>query len=413
MSGITLSASQENAYTKFAGFIVDRSKYVFVLGGYSGTGKSTLVSTLLAQLDKLMSTARLIDPAYPTYDVKLTATTNKAAEQLARMTGREVTTIHAALGLRVHKDYATNKTKLVPRSGAEELHNTILFIDEASFINAELLKLIFSRTHKSKIVFIGDPAQLAQGNSEDLPVFSSGYDGVELTEVVRHDGPILDLATKFRNTVFTGEYFSFKPDGQAVKYLEREEFDQYVLSEFTRPDWNYHDSKVLAWTNKCAINYNNGIREHATGDPRFVEGDYAICNRFVNNPTYTIKTDQTVMITGVEDNQEQFGVRGRLYELDRRGHFFSPYSLEQWQKRVTALQEASRYGDLQTIDKNWVDLRAAYASTIDKAQGSTYGKVFLDLDDLKRCTHGNRLARLLYVGVSRASSEVILTGDLV
>ena len=65
------------------------------------------------------------------------------------------------------------------------------------------------------------------------------------------------------------------------------------------------------------------------------------------------------------------------------------------------------------MDNNWIDLRAAYASTINKAQGSTYKTVFIDLDDIKRCNSGDQIARMMYVGVSRASQRVWLTGDLV
>jgi ATP-dependent exoDNAse (exonuclease V) alpha subunit len=58
-------------------------------------------------------------------------------------------------------------------------------------------------------------------------------------------------------------------------------------------------------------------------------------------------------------------------------------------------------------------LRAAYAQTINKSQGSTYDRVFIDLDDLARCSSGDQLARMLYVGFSRARHQVFLTGDLV
>lgn len=61
----------------------------------------------------------------------------------------------------------------------------------------------------------------------------------------------------------------------------------------------------------------------------------------------------------------------------------------------------------------WIDLRAAYACTINKAQGSTYDKVFIDLDDIKKCNSGNQIARMLYVGVSRARLIVYLCGDLI
>jgi ATP-dependent exoDNAse (exonuclease V) alpha subunit len=100
--------------------------------------------------------------------------------------------------------------------------------------------------------------------------------------------------------------------------------------------------------------------------------------------------------------------------MDNHRHkAFLPVSLEAKKQR---LREAEAQGDLSTvalINKTWIDLRAAYACTINKSQGSTYDKVFIDLDDLKRCNQPNTLARLLYVAVSRARYQVIFTGDLV
>jgi exodeoxyribonuclease V len=58
-----------------------------------------------------------------------------------------------------------------------------------------------------------------------------------------------------------------------------------------------------------------------------------------------------------------------------------------------------------------VDLRAVFAQTVNKSQGSTYDKVFFDLDDLKKCHNGNTLARLLYVGTSRARHQCFFVGD--
>jgi ATP-dependent exoDNAse (exonuclease V) alpha subunit len=63
--------------------------------------------------------------------------------------------------------------------------------------------------------------------------------------------------------------------------------------------------------------------------------------------------------------------------------------------------------------ENWIDLRAAYAQTVNKSQGSTYDRVFIDLDDIRRCNSGDQIARMLYVAVSRAREQVFLTGDLV
>ena len=86
MTAITLTSDQQNALEQFTQFLSDPSEQVFVLEGYSGTGKTTLVKTLLDQLPALMKTVRLINPQVKRYDVELTATTNKAAENFGMIT---------------------------------------------------------------------------------------------------------------------------------------------------------------------------------------------------------------------------------------------------------------------------------------------------------------------------------------
>lgn len=118
MSAFTLTQDQQNAMAAFTQFLTDPAETVFVLKGYSGTGKSTLVSVLLDQLPNLMKTAKLISPSLREYEVALTATTNKAAENLSHITGQHAVTIHSFLGLRVQTDYRSGVTQLLPSKSA-------------------------------------------------------------------------------------------------------------------------------------------------------------------------------------------------------------------------------------------------------------------------------------------------------
>ena len=415
MNALTLSPDQQAGYEAFSSFLLDPRKSVFVLAGYSGTGKSTLVRTLLGEIDNLFKMARLINPAYPTFDVKLTATTNKACEALRFITHREVVTIHSALGLRVQTDYSTNKSTLVVRQGADIVRDTVLFVDEASFVDEPLLRHIFKRTERCKIVFIGDPAQLLNVGCDVPPVFHRGFEGAHLSKVVRQaeGNPIIELSTKFRETVSSGEFFSFQPDGHFIQHMERADFDQAILAEFGRPDWHYHDSKVLAWTNKCVVAYNRGIREYVQGDPDFQIGDYAVCNHFVGSKGYSIKTDQLVQITDISEPSYEHGLAGKYFTVDNAVVKFMPDSLTEKKALIRQAEAEGNATVLYEINNNWIDLRAAFACTINKSQGSTFRKVFIDLDDIKKCTLGSQIARLMYVGISRASEQVIFTGDLV
>ena len=65
------------------------------------------------------------------------------------------------------------------------------------------------------------------------------------------------------------------------------------------------------------------------------------------------------------------------------------------------------------INPTHKEYEIALTATTNKAQGSTFDRVFVDLDDIRRCNSGDQIARMLYVGVSRARTQVFLTGDLV
>lgn len=414
MSEITLTSDQQNAFHAFVAFLFDPVETVFVLEGYSGTGKSTLVKTLLDKLPNLMKAGLLANPDFPEYGIELTATTNKAAENLSQITGGVATTIHSYLSLNVFTDYKNNTTKLIRRS-SEIKENKLIFIDEASYIDSNLLTLIFQSTQKCKIVFMGDPAQLTPVKSNGTPVFNAKFNGAKLTQVVRQaeGNPIQDLSTKFRETVNSSQFFSFSPDGHHIQHMDRDKFNQLIKTEFARPEWRYKDSKVLGWTNSCVIAYNNMIADNVKGNPEFQVGDYAVCNKFITIKRQSIKTDQMVCITGISDVVEVYGAKGRKMTLDSGITAFFPISIAE---RKAAIQRFKAMDDMATvyaINEEWIDLRAAYACTINKAQGSTFERVFIDLDDIRKCNSGEQIARMLYVGVSRARQQVFLTGDLV
>ena len=412
IDNITLTTDQQTALNAFWDFITDPVQTVFVLSGYSGCGKSTLVRVFLEQLPKFEQTMKLVDPAFKPKNVELTATTNKAAENFSLITGMDCTTIHSKLGLRVETDYKTGETKLIANKNIT-VFNTILFIDEASFIDKSLLEMIFKAVKDCKIIFVGDPAQLSPPKSNKTPVFTAGFSGAALCEVVRQaaDNPIIELSTLFRNTVNTGEWFDFKPDGHYIQHLSRENFTKEVEAEFMKPDWKYHDSKILAWTNKRVIEFNHWLTDLKTGTPDFQVGDYAVCNSYLQVGKQSVKTDQTVLITAISPSFERFGISGKNFTLDSRITAFMPDSMDEKNKLLKAARAVKNIEMIQAIEA-WVDLRGAYAQTVNKAQGSTYGKVFIDLDDIGKCNNGDLLARMLYVAVSRARDNVYLTGDI-
>lgn len=410
---ITLTEDQQKASEALIGFLASDDP-VFVLEGYSGTGKSTLINKIINDLPTTLKTIKLINPNAKTLDVCLTATTNKAAENLAHITGRTASTIQSHLSLVVHTDWQTRQSSLVPRTNKKQA-NQLLFIDEASYIDRELLKWIFTMTENSKIVFIGDPAQLTPVKARNTPVFDAKFPTARLTQVVRQaeGNPIVSLSTKFRETVTSGQFFSFKPDGISIKHLPKDKFEAAFIQEFTRPDWKANDSKILAWTNKAVHDYNAKVNEACSGQDMLAEGDYAICNNFFKGERKNIKTDETVLITAMSTEVEIHTVKGHWVTINYTIKAFMPTQANGRKIGEKVARKSLDTTALWTLNETWIDLRPMYACTINKSQGSTYNKVFIDLDDIKRCNSGEQIARLMYVGVSRARTEVILTGDLV
>jgi hypothetical protein len=415
---ITLTKDQQNVKSAFINFMLDPDETRFVISGYAGTGKSTLTSTLISELPAILKTVAVLDPnaSQDDWDYYLTATTNKAAEALYHLTGVPVDTIHSFLGLRVENDYKNNTTSLVPTRKTQELSSLILFIDEASYIDMNLLVWINSLTKRCKVVFLGDPAQLAPVKKKNTPVFEQGYPTAELTEVIRqaNGNPIIDLATRFRETVLTGKFFTFTPDGHHIQRLDRKQFEAEVIKEFTDPKWTSFKSKILAWTNKTVINYNHAINDLVKGTPNFQVGDYAVCNKYVRTVRCQLKTDQLVCITSIEDAVAH-DIDGWKIGMNNRFYAFMPKCRQEWKKAINAIRKDPNadYSVIKEICDDWIDLRAAYSCTINKAQGSTYDKVFIDLDDIAKCRNYNLVARMLYVAVSRARHHVYFTGDLV
>ncbi len=418
MSDIILSDDQQRAYESVTGLLCSPKRKFSVIEGYAGTGKSTLVKKLLADMPAILKMAKLMtgNKAIDKWEVALTATTNKAAEALHQITGREVKTIQSTLCLTVKTCYKTQTTKLIPtQNKSKELpRNKILVIDEASYIDNELLRFIDERTEDCKVIYIGDPAQLSPVGSKNTPVFNAGFTTARLSQIMRQaeGNQIIDLATGFRETV-NGKPWpqEFVPDGDAIIHMNRDAWEDEIIKEFSRPDWHHFDSKCLAWTNKTVNFLNKAVRGVVQGEPKLQKGDMAVVNRVLRNDNCNLKTDQTVIVTDIYPGTDK-DVEGEWVTLNDEHTAFLPKSLEARKSRELSARKKKDWTTLAYIDQHWIDLRAIFACTINKSQGSTYDKVYIDLDDIAKCNQPNQIARMMYVAVSRARHQVYLTGEL-
>lgn len=411
-----LTAGQLKGYEMFAQFFMDPMENVMCLKGWSGTGKSTLVQYILMMIPKLNDMIKLLDPEFKPMDICLTATTNPAAEALYTSIDMmmETSTIHSKLGIIPLKDYKTGKSTLVIKRGATKLENTVLFVDEASYIDQNLLSLIFQQCENCKIVFIGDHGQLTPITSNYMPAFEMNKNEIELTEPVRQlpGTPLSKLIMNLRDTVFTGNWHKFEMDDVMLRRVDQVTFEAMAHQAFTNPE-KAGTSKILTYSNNGVGHYNNLMMNMVDGESELYEGQRMVANEFANLGASSIKNGEEVLIEHISKGSD-WDVEGYYLNLrGKAGTYFMPKSLSDKRSRLTKARAADDFTAMKIIQDEWVDLRPTFACTVNKAQGSTFNTGFIDLNDIcSKARTGNQLARLLYVGTSRFRDRVIFTGDM-
>lgn len=411
----TPTQDQQNALLAMLSFI-HGPEQCFVLTGKAGTGKTTVVSLLeQALLDQVTTHKALgISVHNEGLPVMYSASTNKAAEALALATGKETGTVHRVFGIKLGRDYDRAEHFSYIRKGTPPLKPHIIIVDECSFIDDKILPLILRAGKHCKIIFMGDNAQLTPVNSEGMPVFDQGYPTAHLEQVMRQEeGPIKDICENVRNAVLTGKPLQKFTMSSDVLYLAKDQFEDALKQEFTRPDWKYGDSAVLAYTNATVNYYNAMLFKEVTGRSNFATGDYALANSFTKSikGDKALKTEQTVhlgKITKKTLNLEGHTIEGRMMQINSSS-FFVPDDLKLVDKIKVLLQKRE---NIEVCMDCMLDLRPLFSCTINKAQGSTFNTVYIDLDDLQTKVRDRKeRMRLLYVAVSRARTKLVFTGQ--
>lgn len=196
---IELTPSQQKAFDSLVSFVRPGNKdRVFVLKGYAGTGKTTLMRFLVKELHKRKQTVMLLTP------------TGRAAKVLSDLSHQRADTIHHILydfagmnrnvtdkELEEYKNHIEASgqiflvfdSKTIDASASDK--DTIYIIDEASMISDTVQKdvtqaqfgdgrlltalLHFDQRPNSKFIFIGDPCQLPPVNGTGSPALSPDY----------------------------------------------------------------------------------------------------------------------------------------------------------------------------------------------------------------------------------------------
>lgn len=420
---LPLNQGQEAVAKEFFDFLLDPNATEFNISGPGGTGKTFLMSHLIDDtMPAYMETCSLMG-AKPLYnEVIMTATTNKAAEVLAQATGRPTSTYHSFQGLIVKNDFKTGETNVVPSKSFAVKKNKIIFVDEASMIDRQLLKYAREGTHQSKLVFVGDASQLLPVKENKSPVYAGNIPTHYLTEQMRTDKLELKaLHQQLRDTVngVTG-FLPIKCIPGVIDWVQGEEMEKLVLEHFCNPT----DSRIVAYTNDQVINYNNFIRE-ANG----LTGEYKVSEKLVSNSAVKVGTEDRLSIEQEVEvidqdsstrmirvvNDIELEVRDSTLDLGYGGIVSDvpvPTDPDYFNKLVKWLGKDKNWEPYFRLKETIPDLRAMHSCTVHKSQGSSYDTIFIDANDLSSCRQPDMVARLLYVAVSRARNRVVFYGDL-
>lgn len=279
-----LTILQNKVFEQIKAFL-NSDASVFILRGYAGTGKTTMVKVIADYIKQSRQLAMM-------------APTGRAARVLATKTGHKAVTIHKAIYAKAHiepkkvKDIAESEYKFVfPINESENGGNIVAIVDEASMVCSRKIEhelfifgtdnlmedlLTFVRPNfGGKVIFVGDPAQLPPVGESVSNALRAEYfkeKGLkvveaELTEVLRQKGDsvILKNAMMIRDLLQKDKrnQLVFEEQKDDVEMVPSEQFlDKYLKY---RKESGRHDSVKNTYSNKSANRYNRDIRKSLYG----------------------------------------------------------------------------------------------------------------------------------------------------
>lgn len=422
-----LNQGQQKAADAFFEFLFSENKE-FIISGAAGVGKTYLMNYIIDNtMPRYLEICQLtgIDPIY--HAVTMTATTNKAADVLSQATKRPTQTVHSFFNLKVTEDWTNGKTLLTKTNNWRVHQNQIIFVDECSMIDSELYKVLHEGTLNCKLVYVGDHNQLAPVHESLSPVYKHDAPFYELTEPMRNkDQPaLMEVCQQLRETVATGEFKPIRIVPGVIELLDDLTMQAQVEMSFKEQT---HEARILAYTNKRVIQFNDHIRSLRGLPESFQPGEF-----LVNNTAYTHQRTKTVPVEAEVTILKNHGP-GQI-EIARDGDgdpvlldvdyvdittTFSgtimnipvPTNRGHYDALIKYYGRVKNWERMFFLKNTFMDLRPRDAATVHKSQGSTYDTVFVDLGNISTCNFQNQVARMLYVAFSRARNRVFLYGNL-
>ncbi len=422
---------------------------LFLLKGYAGTGKTSLVSALVKTMVELKQKSILLAP------------TGRAAKVFSNYAQQKAFTIHKKIYRQ--KAFSNEPSGFLP---ADNLHKDTLFIvDEASMIAndgidsfifgtgrllEDLIHYVYSGQN-CRLILMGDTAQLPPVMQSESPALNAnilkGYNlqvqETTLTQVVRQSDQsgILHNATLLRNALCNNLVEKF-PKLQLKGFSDcrkigGDELIEEISSAYSRD--GIDETMIICRSNKRAKIYNNGIRnrilyqeeELSTGDRLLVvKNNYYWTTE--NKEMDFIANGEIIEVLRVRKTYELYGfrfanvlVRFQDYDMEMEVKIL----LDTLQTDTPTLPKELNdtlfytiledYEDIPTktgkIKKmktdphyNVLQVKFAYAITCHKAQGGQWMNIFLDIGYITEELLGEDFYRWLYTAFTRATHRLYL-----
>jgi len=440
------TVGQKAFFAKMDDFFEKEASDAFILKGYAGTGKTSLISALVKILPKLKTRSMLLAP------------TGRAAKVMGNYSQKAAFTIHKII-------YRPKDQVGDLGSGFELLKNyykdTLFIVDEASMLADEsqngrsllrdLIQFVFQES-SNRLFLVGDTAQLPPVGSSLSPGLDSGYlirhfrlkvDGTELTEVMRQEleSGILFNATFLRNQIPVNEpLILFQTAGFKDFFkMTGERLEDGLRYAYTK--YGIENTAIITRSNKSAVQYNQYIRRTIHFyDDEISAGDLLMIVK--NNYTYMADSDKVnflangdfIEVVKIRSFEEMYGLRFATLELRLLDYPDEPYfeakvimdtlysdgpSLSHEAYRSLYRQVAEDYADvankaerMELIKKDpylsALQVKFAYALTCHKSQGGQWDAVFVDQGYLTDEMVNKDYIRWLYTAMTRAKKELFM-----
>ena len=448
--GFETTFDQKKLIESLSEFIFESSAgSIFILNGYAGTGKTTLLGALVRTLKHLKINTILMAP------------TGRAAKVLSQHAESQALTIHKKIYRQKKFEGDDSRFDLSPNRHK----NTIFIVDEASMLsNAsgenrmfgsgclldDLIKYINSGVD-CRLILVGDQAQLPPVGLDSSPALdpvTMGYYGDvcygTMTEVVRQesDSGILFNATLVRCMIEAGiqDIPMFRLTLPQIKAVEGYELNEVLEDAYSK--WGADGVIVITRSNRRANRFNQAIRNHilqreeevSSGDMlMIVKNNYHYVENDPDTVLEFIANGDIARVKRIRRYEEQFGFRFADvtltfpdyddYELDCKIildtlHSESP-SLSQDQSRSLFFAIEEDYAHITAKSKrykairedahyNALQVKFAYSVTCHKAQGGQWPCVFVDKMLFGDEEISTDLMRWLYTALTRATEQLYL-----